>query len=104
MDVLVQACLELFYTFKTLEVEKLGLQCSEKTLDHRIVQTVPFSRHALLYASILQRTLVSRLLVLGGFNRSSQHLDRGVYGTTRRMDAKIDGPGSDAFSRCTLTS
>ena len=40
----------------------------------------------------------------GGFNRSSQHLDRGVYGTTRRMDAKIDGPGSDAFSRCTLTS
>mgnify|MGYP003429873959 FL=1 len=73
MDVLVQACLELFYTFKTLEVEKLGLQCSEKTLDHRIVQTVPFSRHALLYASILQRTLVSRLLVLGGFNRSSQH-------------------------------
>ena len=40
----------------------------------------------------------------GGFNRSSQHLDRGVYGTTRRMDAEIDGPGSDAFSRCTLTS
>ncbi len=40
----------------------------------------------------------------GGFNRSSQHLDRGVYGTTRRMDAKIDGAGSDAFSRCTLTS
>lgn len=40
----------------------------------------------------------------GGFNRSSQHLDRGVYGTTRRMDAKIDGPGSYAFSRCTLTS
>lgn len=40
----------------------------------------------------------------GGFNRSSQHLDRGVYWTTRRMDAKIDGPGSDAFSRCTLTS
>jgi transposase InsO family protein len=40
----------------------------------------------------------------GGFNRSSQHLDRGVYGTTRRMDAKIDGPGSDAFSRGTLTS
>lgn len=40
----------------------------------------------------------------GGFNRSSQHLDRGVYGTIRRMDAKIDGPGSDAFSRCTLSS
>ena len=40
----------------------------------------------------------------GGFNRSSQHLNRGVYGTTRRMDAKIDGPGSYAFSRCTLTS
>ncbi|WP_408600465.1 response regulator [Pseudomonas sp. PLMAX] len=40
--------------------------------------------------------------IQGGFNRSSQHLDRGVYGTTRRMDAKIDGPGSDAFS--TLTS
>lgn len=40
----------------------------------------------------------------GGFNRSSQHLDRGVYGTTRWMDAKIDGPGSDAFSRGTLTS
>jgi len=40
----------------------------------------------------------------GGFNRSSQHLDRGVYGTTRRMDEKSDGAGSDAFSRCTLTS
>ena len=53
MDVLVQACLELFYTFKTLEVEKLGLQCSEKALDHRIIQAIPLSRHALLYASIL---------------------------------------------------
>ena len=30
--------------------------------------------------------------------------DRGVYGTTRRMDAKINGPGSDAFSRCAVTS
>lgn len=39
----------------------------------------------------------------GGFNRSSQHLDRGIYETIRRMDAKIDGPGSDAFSRCTLS-
>ena len=29
---------------------------------------------------------------LGGFNRSSQHHDRGVYGTTCGMDAKIDGP------------
>jgi len=30
----------------------------------------------------------------GGFNRSSQNLDRGVYGHTRGMDAEIDGPGA----------
>ena len=34
----------------------------------------------------------------GAFNRLSQHLYRGVYGTTRRVDAKIDGPGE----RCAL--
>ncbi|MCY1268127.1 hypothetical protein D9M68_70860 [compost metagenome] len=30
--------------------------------------------------------------------------DRGVYGATRRMDTKIDGPGSDAFARRIETS
>ena len=40
----------------------------------------------------------------GGFNRSSQHLDRGVYGAACRLDAKVNGTWSDAFARCTVTS
>jgi len=40
----------------------------------------------------------------GGFNWSSQHLDRGVYGPTRRMDEKNDGARSDAFPRRAVTS
>lgn len=30
--------------------------------------------------------------------------DRGVYGTTCRLDAEVDGARSDAFARCTVTS
>ena len=41
----------------------------------------------------------------GGFNRSSQHLNHGgVYGTTRRVDAEVDGARSDAFARCAVAS
>ena len=29
--------------------------------------------------------------------------DRGVYGTTCRMDEEVDGAGSDAFARCTVS-
>ncbi|CAI8857857.1 transposase [Pseudomonas sp. IT-P253] len=30
--------------------------------------------------------------------------DRGVYGTTCRLDAEVDGTRSDAFARCAVTS
>ena len=41
----------------------------------------------------------------GGFNRSSQHVYYGgVYGTTGRMDAKVDEERGDALARCAVTS
>ena len=41
----------------------------------------------------------------GGFNRSSQHLNHGgVYGTTSRVDAKVDRARSNALARCAVAS
>ena len=43
--------------------------------------------------------------VQGGFNRSSQHLNHGgVYGTTRRVDAEVNGARSDAVAWCPVAS
>jgi hypothetical protein len=37
---------------------------------------------------------------LGGFNWSSQHLDRGgVHGQTSGVDAGVDGQGADEVAR-----
>ena len=39
----------------------------------------------------------------GVFNRSSQHLNHGgVYGTTRGVDAEVDGARSNALARCAV--
>ena len=41
----------------------------------------------------------------GVFNRSSQHLNHGVvYGTTRGVDAEVDGAKSHALSGCAVAS
>ena len=41
----------------------------------------------------------------GVFNRSSQHLNHGgVYGTTRGVDAEVDGARSHALSGCAVAS
>ena len=41
----------------------------------------------------------------GVFNRSSQHLIHGgVYGTSRRVDAEVDGARSNALARCAVAS
>jgi hypothetical protein len=82
----------------------LPLQCSEEAFSYSVIPAVSSPAHALREALLGQSETKFAARVLGGFNRSSQHLDRGVYGATRRMDAKIDWAGSDAFSRCTLTS
>lgn len=42
---------------------------------------------------------------VGGFNRSSQHLNHGgVYGTTCEVDAEVDGTRSNALARCAVAS
>ena len=41
----------------------------------------------------------------GGFNRSSQHLNRGgVYGATSGVDAEVDRARSDAIAGCAVAS
>ncbi len=41
----------------------------------------------------------------GVFNRSSQHLNHGgVYGTTRGVDAEVDGARRDALTRCSFAT
>ena len=41
----------------------------------------------------------------GVFNRSTQHLNHGgVYGTTRGVDAEVDGPRSNALAKCAVAS
>lgn len=56
-----------------LKVVVLGLEGAEKALDHRIVKEVPFATHDLFDSVMLKHRSVRLHLVMGGFNRSSQH-------------------------------
>jgi hypothetical protein len=54
---------------------------------------------------LLQCASVLLACVLGGFNRSSQHLTHGgVYGTTREVDAEVDRARGNALTGCAVAS
>ena len=54
---------------------------------------------------VLQRRREREAGELGKFNRSSQHLNHGgVYGTTRWVDAEVDGARRNALARCAVAS
>jgi len=66
---------------------------------HGILIAMVLVRHARDHAELVQAREVVVATVLGGFNRSSQHLQpRGVYGATRWMDEAVDREGCHALS------
>ena len=70
----------------------LGFQGREEALHRRVVPDFTCTAHAACDPLLLKQLLGVLTGVLGGFNRSLQHLNHGgVYGTTRRVDAEGDG-------------
>ncbi len=63
-DVLIQTCLQLFYAFKSFQIEKLGLQRTKEAFHCGIVQAISLTRHALLYTLYRQFLTVLRVLIL----------------------------------------
>ena len=64
----------------------LGLKAQEKALHHRVVPAAALAAHAADRAVARKQRLVQRTLVLGGFNRSSQHrVADQILGTRSRL-------------------
>jgi hypothetical protein len=57
---------------KPVDMEELGLQGSKEAFHRGVIKAVGLARHALGDGALLQSVAIERLLVLGGFNRSSQ--------------------------------
>ena len=86
-------------------VYTFSLEQAEEALHRRVVPAVTDCTHAAGEVMVFQELLVIRAGELGGFNRSSQHLQPGgVYGTTRRLDEAIDRERRDALSGCAFAS
>ena len=78
---------------------QLALQAGKQTLGHGVVISIAHSSHGWAHTHFLAPAAKGNAGVLGVFNRSSQHLNHGsVYGTTRRVDAEVDGSRSDALA------
>ncbi|RMO78503.1 hypothetical protein ALQ34_200100 [Pseudomonas syringae pv. maculicola] len=63
-DVLLQTCRQLFYAFKSFQVEKLGLKRTKKAFHRSVVQAISLTRHALLHTLYRQFLTVLRVLIL----------------------------------------
>ena len=86
-------------------VHALPLEYPEEPFTRRVVAAVADRAHAADQCVAAQEFLVRAADELGGFNRSSQHLQPGgVYGTTRRLDEAIDRERRDALSGCAFAS
>ena len=55
-------------------IDQFTLESSEETLDAGVVPAVAFAAHAGDEAVLIKQTLVACRGILGGFNRSTQHL------------------------------
>lgn len=77
----------------------LRLERAEEALHGRVVPHLARTAHAASDTLLFEQLLEVGAGVLGGFNRSSQHLQPGgVYGKTSRMDEAIDRKGRNALS------
>ena len=77
-------------------LDELALERCDEALGHRIVIPVGDRPDRRRDPEVLQALGVAHARVLGGFNRSSQHLDRGgCGGQASGMDEGADGPVAD---------
>lgn len=83
--------------------EALNFDRREDALGHGVVVGIAARSHRRPYPERLAALSERIRAVLGGFNRSSQPLQRGgVYGATRRMDESIDRQVGDVLSEGSL--
>ena len=105
VQVLPQALAGMGHALVGFEINLLVFDRLPQTLDKHVIPPTALAVHRDGKPVGLEHLRERLAGELGGFNRSSQHLQPGgVYGATRGMDEAIDGKRCDALSGGSLTS
>ena len=87
------------------QINLFVLDAAPHPFDEHVVAPGPFAVHRQPHAPAQHGLGERARRELGGFNRSSQHLNRGgVYGATSGVDAEVDRARSDAIAGCAVAS
>lgn len=88
-----------------LEAEALGFVEPDERFSESVIVRIADGPDRRDSAGVDEAVRVPDRRVLGGLNRSSQHLDGGgVDGKASRMDERVDGPFADEVSGCAIAA